>query len=70
MIKMFLLRKMKINVLIRVIQICKTAIKQNALFSSSTASGPTFPVTFLTEDERVMKETGKIYYDFSLFVER
>jgi len=38
-------------------KICQTALKQNALFSSSTATGQTFPLTFLTEDERVMKET-------------
>lgn len=46
-----------------IIQICKTAIKQNALFSSSTVAGSTSPVTFLTEDERVMKETGKTLID-------
>lgn len=38
---------------------CVNAIKQNAAYSTGTTSGSTAPLTFLTEDEKVMQETGK-----------
>lgn len=40
------------------IQVCKLLASQNVSYSSTRTSDRIVPLSFLTEDEKVMKETG------------